>query len=95
MLFGDRAQLLEAVAAQSDAKDLRVLSRRYASPVTFHVRRRSAFALARNDDDFRLAVDRALTEVYADPQFGELYSATFGAPDAGTVAFFRAAAVPK
>ena len=51
--------------------DLRVLSRHYTFAAL-------ALALARNDDDFRLAVDRALTDVYADPQFGELYAATFG-----------------
>ena len=66
VLFGDRAQLLEAVAHSADAKDLRVLSRRYAfAPVTssdIGPELSLAFALARNDDDFRLAVDRALTQ---------------------------------
>ncbi len=47
----------EAVQRSPDAKDLRVLSRRYVFAAT-------AFALARNDDDFRLAVDRALTQIY-------------------------------
>jgi polar amino acid transport system substrate-binding protein len=88
VLFGDRAQLLDAAARSPDAKDLRVLSRHFE----FASR---ALALARNDDDFRLAVDRALTQIYLDPQFGTLYSATFGAPDDATVAFFRAAALPK
>jgi len=85
VLFGDRAQLLEAVKRNPD---LRVLSRRY----TFAA---SALALSRNDDDFRLAVDRALTEVYEDPQFGALYTATFGAFDADVVSFFRSVGVPK
>jgi polar amino acid transport system substrate-binding protein len=88
VLFGDRAQLLEAAARSPDAKDLRVLSTHFE----FASR---ALALARNDDDFRLAVDRALTQVYDNPQFGALYTATFGAPDAATVAFFRAAGLPK
>jgi ABC-type amino acid transport substrate-binding protein len=88
VLFGERAQLLQA-AQRSPAKgDLRVLSRRYAFAAL-------AIALARNDDDFRLAVDRALTGIYANPQFGELYAATFGAADADTVAFFRSVAVPR
>jgi ABC-type amino acid transport substrate-binding protein len=88
VLFGERAQLLAAVQHSPAAKDLRVLSRHYAFAAL-------ALALARNDDDFRLAVDRALTQVYANPQFGALYTATFGAPDADTVAFFRSVGVPK
>ncbi len=48
----------------------------------------------RNDDDFRLAVDRALSEVYADPAFGALYTDNFGVPDTDTVAFFRNVGVP-
>ncbi len=88
VLFGDRAQLLGGVQRNPDAKDLRVLSRRFEFAA-------SALALPRNDDDFRLAVDRALTDIYLDPQFGALYSATFGAPDADTVAFFRSVVIPK
>jgi ABC-type amino acid transport substrate-binding protein len=53
-----------------------------------------AVALPRNDDDFRLAVDRAVSNVYADPQFGALYADNFGSPDADTVAFFRSVGVP-
>ena len=63
-------KLLQAVQ-RSQGKDLRVLSRHYMFSTL-------ALALARNDDDFRLAVDRALSGVYGDPQFGVLYSATFG-----------------
>ena len=88
VLFGDRSRLLHAVQSSQNAKDLRVLTRHF----TF-----VAFALAvpRNDDDFRLAVDRALSSsVYADPQFGALYTAIFGAPDPDTVAFFRSVGVP-
>jgi ABC-type amino acid transport substrate-binding protein len=88
VLFGDRAQLLQAVQRSPDAKDLRVLSRHY----TFGA---LALAVPRNDDDFRLAVDRALTGIFADPKFAELYAASFGPPDAETVAFFRTVALPK
>ena len=55
VLFGDRAQLLQAVQRSPDAKDLRVLSRHFTFAAL-------ALALPRNDDDFRLAVDRALTQ---------------------------------
>lgn len=88
VLFGDRAQLLQAVQHSPDGKYLRVLSQRYVFALT-------ALAMARNEDDFRLAVDQALTAIIADPQFGALYTASFGAPDADTVAFFRAVGLPK
>jgi polar amino acid transport system substrate-binding protein len=88
VLFGDRAQLLDAVVRTKKTDDLRVLTRHF----TFEPR---ALAFARNDDDFRLAVDRALTHLYLSPEFGELYTSTFGKPDADTIAFFRATAVPE
>ena len=88
VLFGERAQLLQAVQRSPAAKQLTVLERNYTFAAL-------ALSLARNDDDFRLAVDRALTGIYADPQFGAMYAASFGAPDAVSVAFFRSVAVPK
>jgi len=48
-----------------------------------------ALALARNDDDFRLVVDRALTRFYASPKFGETYASVFGTADMDTVEYFR------
>ncbi len=87
VLFGDREKLLQAVQGSPNAKDLRVLTRHFTFVAL-------ALALPRNDDDFRLAVDRALSNVYADPQFGALYTTTFGPPDADTVAFFRSVGVP-
>jgi polar amino acid transport system substrate-binding protein len=87
VLFGDRAHLLQAVQRSPDAKNLRVLSHHYTFAAV-------GLALPRNDDDFRLAVDRALMGIVADPKFGELYAASFGPPDADTVAFFRSVALP-
>lgn len=87
VLFGDRGKLLQAVQGSPNAKDLRVLTRHFTFVAL-------ALALPRNDDDFRLAVDRALSNVYADPQFGALYTANFGPPDADTIAFFRSVGVP-
>jgi polar amino acid transport system substrate-binding protein len=87
VLFGDREKLLQAVQRNPDAGDLRVLTRRFTFALL-------ALATPRNDDDFRLAVDRALSEVYADPAFGALYTDTFGTPDTDTVAFFRNVGVP-
>jgi ABC-type amino acid transport substrate-binding protein len=88
VLFADRAQLLSAVRRSPSAKDLRVLSQRFEF-VT------SALALARNDDGFRLEVDRALTGFYQDPRFGALYTANFGPPDADAITYFRSLVAPK
>ena len=83
VLFGDRAILLNRARHSTDAPKLRVLSRHFTyEPL--------ALALARNDDGFRLVVDRALSRFYASPKFGEAYAAVFGKPDADTVEFFRA-----
>jgi polar amino acid transport system substrate-binding protein len=88
VLFGDRAQLLDAVVRSKAAKEVRVLTRHF----TFEPR---ALAMKRDDDDFRLAVDRAVGRLFAVPEFGTLYTNTFGTPDADTIAFFRATAVPE
>jgi ABC-type amino acid transport substrate-binding protein len=87
VLFGDREKLLHAVRRNPAAKNLRVLTRRFTYALL-------ALATPRNDDDFRLAVDRALSEVYAQPSFGELYTEFFGVPDTDTVTFFRNVGVP-
>ena len=87
VLFGNRENLLQAVLHSPNAKDLTVLTRHFTFVAL-------ALALPRNEDDFRLAVDRALSNVYADPQFGALYAANFGPPDPDTVAFFRSVGVP-
>lgn len=82
VLFGDRAVLLGLAKRSPDASKLRVLTRHFTyEPL--------ALALARNDDDFRLVVDRALSRFYASPKFGDAYTAAFGKPDADTVEFFR------
>lgn len=82
VLFGDRAALLAQARRSADAKKLRVLTRHYTyEPL--------ALALARNDDDFRLVVDRALIRFYASPKFGDAYTAVFGPADADTVEYFR------
>jgi ABC-type amino acid transport substrate-binding protein len=87
VLFGDREKLLQAVRRNPAERNLRVLTRRFTFALL-------ALATPRNDDDFRLAVDRALSEVYADPAFGALYTDTFGVPDMDTVALFRNVGVP-
>lgn len=82
MLFGDRAVLLAQAKRSPDASKLRVLTRHFTyEPL--------ALALARNDDDFRLAVDRGLSRFIASSGFGETYRATFGVPEAETIEYFR------
>jgi polar amino acid transport system substrate-binding protein len=81
-LFGDRAQLLAAAKRHPDAAKLTVLRRHF----TYQPQ---ALALPRNDDDFRLAVDRVLADGMASPKFGEFYTAIFGDPDSDTIEFFR------
>jgi ABC-type amino acid transport substrate-binding protein len=82
VLFGDRAMLLALAKRSKDTSKLRVLARHYTyEPLSL--------ALARNNDDFRLLVDRALVRIYASPKFGEGYTAAFGAVDADTIEYFR------
>lgn len=82
VLFGERAQLLAQTKQSADGKNLKVLSRHFTyQPL--------ALTLPRNDDDFRLTVDRALANFVASPNFGELYDTTFGKADADTIEFFR------
>ena len=88
VLFGDRARLLDAAVHNANANDLQVLNRHFTyEPL--------ALALKRNDDDLRLVVDRALSDFYALPAFGDTYTASFGPADPDTIQFFRMTAVPK
>jgi ABC-type amino acid transport substrate-binding protein len=81
-LFGERAQLLAAARQHPEAAGLKVLNRHF----TYQPQ---ALALPRNDDDFRLAVDKVLADGMASPKFGELYTSIFGKPDSDTIEFFR------
>lgn len=47
-----------------------------------------ALALPRNDEDFRLIVDTALSSAYSSPEFAALYGKYFGALDEGSRNFF-------
>jgi len=82
VLFGDRAKLLALAKHNADTSKLRVLARHFTyEPI--------ALTLARNDDDFRLIVDRSLSQFYLSSKFGETYVAAFGPADADTVEYFR------
>jgi polar amino acid transport system substrate-binding protein len=80
VLFGDPSAILGAVDAGSRDRIV-VLDRRFT-------REPFALALARNDDDFRGLVDRALSKLYASPDFQALYRKWFGEFDEGARQFF-------
>lgn len=70
VFFGDRTVVLGAMSS-ADRENLEIFNRMLThEPV--------ALALARGDEDFRLLVDRTLSESYASAKFGELYAKWFG-----------------
>jgi polar amino acid transport system substrate-binding protein len=81
VFFGDRAIVLGAMDKPS-SENIVILDRRFTHEPL-------ALALARNDDDFRLLVDRSLSEAFSAEDFGTLYGGCCGAFDEGTRAFFQ------
>ncbi len=69
--FGDRA-ILAYLAAKSSAPGKLRLATNYLSVEPY------ALALARGDSDFRLAVDRALSEIYRSGEIAAVFAHTFG-----------------
>jgi len=53
-----------------------------------------ALAVRRNDDDFRLMVDRALSKLYRSQDLVSIYSKHYGAPTRGALDFYQAVALP-
>jgi polar amino acid transport system substrate-binding protein len=85
VFFGERSVLLETAAERSG---LTVLDRLFTyEPI--------ALAIERNDDDFRLVVDRALSRIFRSEDFRDLYAKWFGAPDESVATFFRQSALPQ
>jgi polar amino acid transport system substrate-binding protein len=80
VFFGDRSLVLGAMDVEA-GKKLVVLDR-------FLTFERYEFALARGDEDFRLLVDRILSETYAAPGFGDEFVKWFGEYDAKTRFFY-------
>lgn len=84
--FAERSLLLDAAARS--AGDLAVIDRLFTyTPL--------AMVFRRGDDDFRLLVDRVLSQVYASSEIGSLYTKWFGQPDDSTLTFFRWNALPE
>lgn len=82
VLFGERSILLDIKKHNASGKDLIVLDRLFTyEPL--------AFALARDDEDFRLLVDESLSDLSRSGETQSLYKQFFGEPDENTLAFFR------
>jgi len=88
VMFGEREILLAAANRSASAKDLVVLEREFThEPI--------AFALPRDDDAFRLAVDRSLSRLYRSIDHADLYIPVFGTAPESTLRFYRTVAVPE
>ena len=73
--FGDRS-ILVSLGNQSKAPDKLLLAEAYLSIEPY------ALVLPRADEDFRLAVDRALSHIYRNGEIAGIFKRTFGAlPD--------------
>jgi len=87
VLFGERAMLVDAAQRSASPGDLRMVDRAFTQePV--------ALALARDDDDFRLVVDRTLSKLYGAADFAPLYAKSFGSMQDDARAFFKWSALP-
>ena len=88
VFFGDRPILYDAAEGGPSAADLTVLDRLFTyEPL--------ALALARDDEDFRLVVDRSLSKLFRSGQFKDVYVKWFGEPDDSTAIFFGLSALPE
>jgi ABC-type amino acid transport substrate-binding protein len=85
--FSDRAVLLDAVASGSRPSNVRVLDRLFRRDIV-------ALAMHRNDDEFRLVVDRALSRLYRTADMAGIYTRHFGAPTAAALDFFQLVTLP-
>lgn len=87
VLFGEMPRLMDASARTENPGNLVVLKRHFTyEPL--------ALELGRADEDFRLAVDRALSETYRSPDFRQFFITWFGPPDEAMVTFFQQTALP-
>jgi ABC-type amino acid transport substrate-binding protein len=88
VFFADRSILLDAARRGPSASDLTVLKRQFTyAPI--------ALALERNDADFRLVVDRALSQLFGSQEFHDLYVKWFGQPNESVDTFFKLSTLPE
>jgi len=86
--FGDRAILLELIAQSQNAGFLE-LGERHLTYEPY------ALALARGDEDFRLAVDRALSRIYSSSAIDPLFAKYFGRPNESVRTLFLLSSLPE
>lgn len=87
VFFGDLAILVEAAANQLADGSVVELDRRFTTVAL-------ALAMARDNDNLRLIVDRALSKAYTSPEFLDLFAKYFGAPSAEILLFYEIASLP-
>ncbi|RWO00952.1 MAG: amino acid ABC transporter substrate-binding protein [Mesorhizobium sp.] len=87
VFFGPRPILVETTAEIEEKDSLMILQR-------FFTHEPVALTLARNDDDFRLSVDRSLSRHFRSSEFQDTYAKWFGAPDEAVLTFFLQSALP-
>ena len=88
VFFSDRSILLDAARRGPSAGSLAILKRQFTyAPL--------ALALERNDADFRLVVDRALSQLFGSQNFHDLYVKWFGEPDQSIDTFFKLSTLPE
>lgn len=86
--FADRPILLDAMQRSKPAGELLMIDRLFTyEPL--------ALALERGDEDFRLLVDRTLSDIYRSGEVWKIYKSSFGEPDDATLSFFRLNALPE
>jgi polar amino acid transport system substrate-binding protein len=88
VLFGELPILLDAAAHSPASGNLIVLDRHFTyEPL--------GLAMQRGDEDLRLLVDTALSDIYRSEGFRDAFTEWFGPPDDFFVTFFRQTALPE
>jgi ABC-type amino acid transport substrate-binding protein len=88
VFFGDRAILLHNALHSPSLDDLIVSPRQFTHETI-------ALALARDDEDFRLLIDRVLSQLYRSGNITTIYTNYFGVPDGSALTLFSWAALPE
>ena len=86
VLFGERASVLGALEA-SAFREVTILDRMFTHELY-------GIAMPRDDEDFRLIVDRALSVLYAGGEINGIYQESFGPPSPAVTTFFQWNALP-